>query len=54
MDTYPSHHQCQTLVQDAGPITGGEGLRVDKMGKLQDRDRDKLGKLMYSVVMCML
>ena len=42
-DTCPSHHQCQTLAGDAGPVTGGGGLRVSKMGKLQDKG--KLGKL---------
>ena len=42
-DTYPSHHQCQTLAGDAGPVTGGGGLReLSKMGKLQDKG--KLGK----------
>ena len=39
-DTSPSHRQCQTL---AGPVTGDGGLRVSKMGKLQDKG--KLGKL---------
>ena len=39
----PSHHQCQTLAGDAGPVTGGGGLRVIRMGKLQDKG--KLGKL---------
>ena len=34
-DTCPSHHQCQTLVRDARPVTGGGGLRVSKMGNLQ-------------------
>ena len=33
-ETCPSHHQCQTLAGDRGPITGGGGLRVSKMGKL--------------------
>ena len=42
-DTCPSHHQCQTLAGDAGPVTGGGGLRVSKMGRLQDKA--KLGKL---------
>ena len=42
-DTYPIHHQCQTLTGDAGPVTGGGGLRVSRMGKLQDKG--KLGKL---------
>ena len=42
-DTCPSHHQCQTLAGDAGPVTGGGGLRVSKLGKLQDKG--KLGKL---------
>ena len=42
-DTCPSHHQCQTLAGDAGPVTGGGGLRVSKMGKLQNKG--KLGKL---------
>ena len=36
-DTCPSHHQCQTLAGDTRPVTGGGGLRVSKMGKLQDR-----------------
>ena len=38
-----SHRQCQTLIGDAGPVNGDEGLRVSKMGKLQDKGR--LGKL---------
>ena len=42
-DACPSYHQCQTLAGDAGPVTGGGGLRVSKMGKLQDKG--KLGKL---------
>ena len=42
-DTCPSHHQCQTLAGDAGPVTGGGGLRVSRMGRLQDKG--KLGKL---------
>ena len=42
-DAYPSHYQCQTLAGDAGPVTGGGGLRVSKMGKLQDEG--KFGKL---------
>ena len=42
-DACPSHHQCQTLAGDAGPFTGGGGLRVSKMGNLQDKG--KLGKL---------
>ena len=33
-DACPSHRQCQTLAGDAGPVTGGGGLRVGKMGKL--------------------
>ena len=33
-DTCPSHHQCQTLAGDAGPVTGGGGLRVSNMGRL--------------------
>ena len=33
----PSHHQCQTLAGDVGPITGGGGLRVSRMCKLQDK-----------------
>ena len=37
-----SHHHCQTLAGDARPVTGGGGLRVSKMGKLQDKR--KLGK----------
>ena len=41
-DACPSHHQCQTLARDAGPVMGGRGLRVNKMGKLQDKG--KLGK----------
>ena len=32
--TCSSHHQCQTLAGDAGPVTGGAGLRVSKVGKL--------------------
>ena len=31
-DTCPSHCQCQNLTGDAGPVTGGGGLRVSKMG----------------------
>ena len=46
-DTFPSHHQCQTLAGDAGPVTGGGGLRVSKMGKLQDKG--KLGKFHVQV-----
>ena len=42
-DACPSHHQCQTLAGDAGPVTGGGGLRVSRMGNLQDKG--KLGKL---------
>ena len=42
-DACPSLHQCQTLAGGAGPVTGGGGLRVSKMGKLQDKG--KLGKL---------
>ena len=42
-DACPSHYQCQTLAGDAGPVTGGGGLRVSRMGKLQDKG--KLGKL---------
>ena len=37
------NRQCQSLIGDAGPVTGGGGLRVSKMGKLQDKG--KLGKL---------
>ena len=48
-DTCPSHHQCQTLAGDAGPVTGGGGLRVSKMGKLHNKV-----SFMYTVVMCML
>ena len=49
-------HQCQTLAGDAGPVTGGGGLRVSKLGKLQDRGKlGKLGKFHVQVcVMCML
>ena len=43
-DTCPSHHQCQTLAGDAGPVTGGGGLRVSRTGKLHDI-KGKLGKL---------
>ena len=39
-DTCPSHRH--TLTGDAGPVTGGGGLRVSKMGKLQDKG--KLGR----------
>ena len=46
-DAFPSHHQCQTLAGDAGPVTGGGGLRVSKMGKLQDKG--KLGKFHVQV-----
>ena len=38
-EAYPSLHQCQTLARDAGPVTGGGGLRVSKMGKLQDKGK---------------
>ena len=38
-DTCPSHRQCQTLAGDAGPVTGGGGLRVSEMGKLQDEGK---------------
>ena len=31
------------MAGDAGPVTGGGGLRVSKIGKLQDKG--KLGKL---------
>ena len=41
-DACLSYHQCQTLAGDAGPVTGGGGLRVSRMGKLQDKG--KLGK----------
>ena len=38
---------------DAGPVTGGGGLRVSKLGKLQDKG--KLGKFhVYSEWSCML
>ena len=30
-DSCPGHHQCQTLVGDTRPVTGGGGLRVSKM-----------------------
>ena len=52
----PSHHQCQTLAGDAGPVTGGGGLRVSKMGKLQDMGKlvSFMYRYMYVVVMCML
>ena len=33
------HRQCQILAGDAGPVTGGGGLRVSRMGKLQDKDK---------------
>ena len=46
-DTCPSHHQCQTLTGDAGPVTGGGGFRVSKMGKLQGKG--KLGKFHVQV-----
>ena len=46
-DACPSHHQCQTLAGDAGPVTGGGGLRVSKLGKLQDKG--KLGKFHVQV-----
>ena len=38
-DACPSHHHCQTLAGDAGPVTGGGGLMVSKMGKLQDKGK---------------
>ena len=50
-DTCPSDRQCQTLARDAGPVTGGGGLRVSKMGQLQHKG--KLGKFHVQVV-CML
>ena len=37
IDTCPSHHQCQTLAGDAGPVTGGGGLMDSRTDKLQDR-----------------
>ena len=44
-DSCPCHHQHQTLAGDAGPVTGGGGLRVSKMGKLQDKGKlDRFGK----------
>ena len=46
-DACPSHHQCQTLAGDVGPVTGGGGLRVSKLGKLQDKG--KLGKFHVQV-----
>ena len=48
-DACPSHHHSQTLAGDKGPVTVGGGLRVSKMGKLQDK-----GMYRYVVVMCML
>ena len=48
-DACPSHHQCQTLAGYAGPVTGGGGLRVSRMGKLQDKGRlDKFHVQVYS------
>ena len=42
------------MAGDTGPVTGGGGLRVSKLGKLQDKGKlGKLGKF-YVVVMCML
>ena len=53
-DACPSHHQCQTLAGDARPVTAwgwAGGLRVSKMGKLQDKG--KLGKLgKFHVLVC--
>ena len=46
-DTSPSHRQCQTLTGDGGPVTGGGGLRVSKLGKLQNKG--KLGKFHVQV-----
>ena len=34
-DTCPTYHKCQTLAGDAGPVTGGGGLRVSKMGRIR-------------------
>ena len=47
-DACPSHHQFQTLAGDAGPVTGGGGLRASTMGKLQDKG--KLGKFHVLVI----
>ena len=46
-DTCPSHHHCRTLAGDAGPVTGGGGLRVCRI-------RVSWVSFMYVVVMCML
>ena len=42
------------MAGDAGPVTGGGGIIISKVGKLQDGG--KLGKLckVYAVVMCMV
>ena len=48
-DACPSHRQCQTLTGDAGPVTGVGGLRVSRIGKLQDKGRlDKFHVHVYS------
>ena len=38
-DTCPSHDQCRTLAGDVVPVNGGGGLRVSKIGKLQDKGK---------------
>ena len=43
-DACPSHHQCQTLAGDAGPVTEGGGLRVSKL-----QGKGKLGKFHVQV-----
>ena len=53
-DTCPSHHQCETLAGDAGPVTGSGGLTASMMGKLQDKGKLRKVSFMYTVVMCML
>ena len=45
-----ARRQGQTLTGDAGPVTGGGGLMVSKMGTLQDKGRlGKLGKFHVQV-----
>ena len=49
-DTCPSHRQCQTLAGDAGPVTGGKGLSVSKMGTCKLQDKGKLCKVQVCTV----
>ena len=49
-DACPSHHQCQTLTGDAGPVTGG-GSGLVRWVIISFRIRVSF---MYTVVICML